>query len=157
MGSEHKRDRNEPRDACARSLPLRGARGTPLARTARQGKLVPTNQSLELAKRGLLSVKQRRPLLRSPSILPLRHHRVRLLRIDPQILDRVLHRGFSHQSLLSQLVQRRNRDEPRVHFKKVTQRFTPFASSKAIRAQSRHPPWHPLRYHRRQHLDRKST
>jgi hypothetical protein len=64
--------------------------------------------------------------------LLLARHRIRLIRIDSQFLDRVIHRGFAHHAVQRQLVQRRQRNKPRIHLKELSQRIAPFAPAESI-------------------------
>ena len=79
-------------------------------------------------------------------------NRVGLLGVDAEFGDGFLdHRGLN-LALAHQLVQRRQRDEPRIHFEEIAQGRAAFAAAEAIGAERRDAARHPAVDEIRQHL-----
>src|SRR6267142_3755523 len=82
--------------------------------------------------------------IRAPS---LGNHRVRLVGVDAQVLDRFIENCALDLSIHEKFMKRRHRNEAGIDLEEIAQRRTPFASAKAIRPQRSQPPRHPLADH----------
>src|ERR1700683_81374 len=86
-----------------------------------------------------------RPAERGDSVS--RCERVGLFDINLEILDRLLDHRSLNFPFAQQFMERRQRDEARVHLEEVAKRFSALAAAESVGSKRGQPPGHPLAHH----------
>src|ERR1700683_45220 len=76
-----------------------------------------------------------------------RCERIGLFDINLEIFDGLLNHGSLNFPFAQQFMERRERDESRVHLEEVAKRFSALAAAESVGSKRGQPPGHPLAHH----------